>query len=117
MKNNYQTAQSVIKRIHMSPTKLRRVIKLIKNGSYEDTLILLEFLPYKACYPIWRVLQSAVANILYKDSTINKKNLYIKEIFVNKGPILKRIRPRAKGRTFFIKKQLCHITIIIININ
>ena len=63
--NNLITAKAVVKRIRMSPVKVRRVLKLVKNCSYQDALILLEFLPYKACGPVWQVLRSAVANAEY----------------------------------------------------
>ena len=110
--NNIITAKAVIKRIRMSPVKVRRVLKLVKNCSYQDALILLEFLPYKACGPVWQVLRSAVANAEYKYQ-LNKKDLRIKEIYVNQGPVMKRFRPRAQGRAFVIRKPLCHITAIV----
>ena len=53
------TATAIAKRIRMSPNKVRRVLKLINGCSYQDALILLEFLPYKACGVIWQVLRSA----------------------------------------------------------
>ena len=110
--NNLITAKAVIKRIRMSPVKVRRVLKLVKNCSYQDALILLEFLPYKSCGPVWQVLRSAVANAEYKYQ-LNKKDLRIKEIYVNQGPVMKRFRPRAQGRAFVIRKPLCHITAIV----
>ena len=110
--NNVITAKAVIKRIRMSPVKVRRVLKLVKNCSYQDALILLEFLPYKACGPVWQVLRSAVANAEYKYQ-FDKKDLRIKEIYVNQGPVMKRFRPRAQGRAFVIRKPLCHITAIV----
>jgi large subunit ribosomal protein L22 len=112
MENNSITAKAIARRIRMSPTKVRRVLKLIQNCSYQDALILLEFLPYKACGPIWQVLRSAVANAEYKYN-INKQNIRIKEIFVNQGPVMKRFRPRAQGRAFVIRKPLCHITVVV----
>jgi large subunit ribosomal protein L22 len=110
--NNVITAKAVIKRIRMSPVKVRRVLKLVKNCSYQDALILLEFLPYKACGPVWQVLRSAVANAEYKYK-LNKQDLRIKEIYVSQGPVMRRFRPRAQGRAFVIRKPLCHITAIV----
>ena len=110
--NNLITAKAVVKRIRMSPVKVRRVLKLVKNCSYQDALILLEFLPYKACGPVWQVLRSDVANAEYKYQ-FDKKDLRIKEIYVNQGPVMKRFRPRAQGRAFVIRKPLCHITAIV----
>ena len=110
--NNLITAKAVVKRIRMSPVKVRRVLKVVKNCSYQEALILLEFLPYKACGPVWQVLRSAVANAEYKYQ-FDKKDLRIKEIYVNQGPVMKRFRPRALGRAFVIRKPLCHITAIV----
>ena len=110
--NKIITAKAVVKRIRMSPTKVRRVLKLVKNCSYQDALILLEFLPYKACSPIWQVLRSAVANAESKYQ-FNKKDLRIKELYVSQGPVMKRFRPRAQGRAFVIRKPLCHITAVV----
>jgi large subunit ribosomal protein L22 len=110
--NNIISATAIAKRIRMSPNKVRRVLKLIQNCSYQDALILLEFLPYKACGPVLKVLRSAVANAEYKYQ-INKQDLRIKEIYVSQGPVMRRFRPRAKGRAFLIRKPLCHITAIV----
>jgi large subunit ribosomal protein L22 len=106
------TAQAVAKYVRLSPTKVRHVIKQIQGCSYEKTLILLEFLPYAACRPIWQVVRSAAANA-YVKAGISKKELLIKEIYVNQGPVLKRFRPRSQGRAFAIRKPTCHITVVV----
>lgn len=106
------TAQAVAKYVRLSPTKVRHVLKQIKGCSYEKTLILLEFLPYAACKPIWQVVRSAATNACVKTG-IDKKNLFIKEIYVNQGPVLKRFRTRSQGRAFAIRKPTCHITIVV----
>ena len=110
--NTLITAKAVIKRIRMSPVKVRRVLKLIKNCSYQDALILLEFLPYKACGPVWQVLRSAVANAEYKYQ-FNKQDLRIKEIYVSQGPVMRRFRPRAQGQGYKIRKPTCHIEVAV----
>jgi len=109
---NVYKATAIAKRIRMSPTKVRRVLKLINGCSYQDALILLEFLPYKACAVIWQLLRSAVSNAEDKFN-LNKQNLRIKEIFVTQGSTMKRFRPRAQGRAFVVRKPLCHITVVI----
>ena len=98
------------KYIRMSPTKVRRVLKQLKYLSYQEALMVLEFLPYKACLPIWQVLQSAAANAQSKFD-LRKQDLYIAEAYVDQGPTLKRFRPRAQGRGYLIQKRTCHITI------
>jgi large subunit ribosomal protein L22 len=105
-------ATAIAKRIRMSPNKVRRVLKLINGCSYQDALILLEFLPYKACGVIWQFLRSAVSNA-ENTFNVNKQDLRIKEIFVTQGPTMKRFRPRAQGRAFVIRKPLCHLTVVI----
>jgi large subunit ribosomal protein L22 len=106
------TAKAVSKYLRLSPTKVRYVLKQIQGCSYEKTLILLEFLPYAACRPIWQLIRSAAANAYVKHG-IPKKDLVIKEIFVNQGPVLKRFKTRSQGRAFAIRKPTCHITVIV----
>jgi large subunit ribosomal protein L22 len=109
---NGVSAKAVAKYIRMSPTKVRRVLNQIRGCSYEEALILLEFLPYRACEPVWQVVQSAASNLEDKYG-LNKKDLVIQVVFVNPGPVLKRFRPRAQGRAFKIRKPTCHITAIV----
>lgn len=69
---NGVSAKAVAKYIRMSPTKVRRVLNQIRGCSYEEALILLEFLPYRACEPVWQVVQSAASNLEDKYG-LNKK--------------------------------------------
>lgn len=102
------------KKIHMSPHKVRKVIDQIRGKTYEESLILLNFMPYRACEPILKVVSSAAANANHNFG-LQKSNLYIYEAKVDQGPILKRFRPRAQGRGFPIHKPTCYITIIMAN--
>ena len=94
----------------MSPNKVRRVLKQLKYLTYQEALMVLEFLPYRACLPIWQVLQSAASNA-QTNLGLKKQDLYIAEAYVDKGPTLKRFRPRAQGRGYLIQKRTCHITV------
>lgn len=98
--------------IRMSPLKVRRVLRQIQGCSYEEALILLRFLPYRACHPVAKVLKSAAANAV-SNYSIPRSYLQIDKAFVDKGPVLKRIRPRAKGRMCPIKKRTSHISIVV----
>jgi large subunit ribosomal protein L22 len=109
---NQNQAKAVAKYIRMSPTKVRRVLKQIQGLSYKEALMILEFMPYRACGPIWQVLHSAASNA-QNNLGLNKQNLFIKSAFANQGPTLKRFRPRSKGRGFKILKPTCHINIIV----
>ncbi len=100
------------KYIRMSPFKVRRVLNQIRGKSYKDVLMLLEFMPYRACGPVWQVVHSVAANAK-NNYDLDKKKLIIDEVYADEGPKLKRIRPRAQGRAFKILKPTCHITIVV----
>lgn len=114
--SNTPSIKAVSKYIRMSPHKVRRVIDQIRGRSYQEALMILQFLPYDAGEPIWQVIRSAAANAKHNNG-IDKKKLIIDTIFVNEGPKLKRIRPRAQGRAFKILKPTCHITVVVKAIN
>jgi large subunit ribosomal protein L22 len=107
-----QCVKAVAKYIRMSPYKIRRVLDQIRGCSYQEALMILEFLPYRAGEPIWQVIYSAAANAT-NNYGLDKKKLIIDKIFANEGPKLKRIRPRAQGRAYKILKPTCHITVIV----
>ena len=109
--SNTQSVIAVAKYIRMSPHKIRRVIDQIRCKSYQEALMVLEFLPYDAGGPIWQIIHSAAANAKH-NYKLDKKKLIIDTIFANEGPKLKRIRPRAQGRAYKILKPTCHITVI-----
>lgn len=104
------------KYIRMSPHKIRRVIDQLRGRSYQEALMILEFLPYDASGPIWQVIHSAAANAKHNYG-MDKKKLIIDQIFADEGPKLKRIRPRAQGRAYKILKPTCHITVILTELN
>nr|YP_009020784.1 ribosomal protein L22 [Praxelis clematidea]AHM02444.1 ribosomal protein L22 [Praxelis clematidea] len=104
--------------ISMSADKARRVIDQIRGRSYEETLMILELMPYRACYPIFKLVYSAAANATYNRSLgSNESNLVISKAEVNKGTIMKRLKHRARGRSFTIQKPTCHITIVMKDIS
>ncbi len=107
-----QSSKAVAKYIRMSPHKIRRVLDQIRGRTYQEALMILEFLPYNASGPIWQVLHSAAANAKHNYG-LDKKTLIIDTIFADEGPKLKRIRPRAQGRAYKILKPTSHITVIL----
>lgn len=111
--NNPSTeAKAVGSYIRMSPRKVRRVLNQIRGKTYKEALMLLEFMPYKACGPVWQVIYSAAANAEH-NFNLNKENLIISEAFANQGPIFRRFRPRAQGQGYGIRKPTCHIAITV----
>jgi len=109
---NSQSVKAVAKYIRISPQKVRRILNQIRGRSYQEALMILEFLPYSSGGPIWQVVHSAAANAEH-NFAIDKKKLIIEQIYADEGPKLKRIRPRAQGRANAILKPTCHITVIV----
>jgi large subunit ribosomal protein L22 len=110
--SNNQSVKAVAKYIRMSPQKVRRVLNQIRGRSYQEALMILEFLPYNAAGPVWQVVHSAAANA-ENNYALNKKKLIIEQTYADEGPKLKRIRPRAQGRANAILKPTCHITVVV----
>ena len=111
--NNTSTeAKAVGRYIRMSPRKVRRVLNQIRGKTYKEALMLLEFMPYKACGPVWQVIYSAAANAEH-NFNLNKENLIISEAFADQGPVFRRFRPRAQGQGYGIRKPTCHIVITV----
>jgi large subunit ribosomal protein L22 len=98
--------------IRMSPRKVERVLNQIRGKDFAVASKILTFMPYKSCDPINKILVSAASNARNKYN-LSKKDLFLKEAFVDKGPSLKRFRPRAQGRGFRIQKPTCHITLLL----
>nr|AXF46951.1 ribosomal protein L22 [Sinowilsonia henryi] len=101
--------------ICMSAHKARRVVDQIRGHSYEETLMILELMPYRACYPIFKLVYSAAANASH-NLGFNEGDLIISQIEVNEGTTVKKLKPRARGRSYPIKRPTCHITIVLKNI-
>ena len=107
-----EQVKAVARYIRMSPHKVRRVLDQIRGRSYREALIILEFMPYRACDPVLKVLRSAVANA-ENNNGLDPATLVISEAFADAGPTLRRYRPRAQGRAYQIRKPTCHITIAV----
>ena len=86
------------------------IISKIRGKSYKEALQILKYLPQKSGAIVWQTLYSAVSNAT-NNFDLEKENLIITEAYVNQGPILKRVRPRAQGRAFAIQKKMSHVTI------
>jgi large subunit ribosomal protein L22 len=104
--------KAIARYIRMSPSKVRRVLDQIRGRSYQEALIILEFMPYRACEPILKVLRSAAANAEH-NAGLERSKLVISQAYADGGPTLKRYRPRAQGRAYQIRKRTCHITVAV----
>ena len=88
------------------------VLDAIRGKDVETALGILAYNPRYASSVIEKLLKSAIANA-ENNNGMNPENLYIEECFANKGPTMKRIRPRAQGRAYRIEKRMSHITIVL----
>jgi large subunit ribosomal protein L22 len=104
-----------VKHIRVTPQKARRVVALIKGKQAQEALAILKFAPQSASEPIYKLVESAVANARVKADRdgeyLDEQDLYVANAYVDEGSTLKRFRPRAQGRAFQIKKRTSHITI------
>ncbi len=96
----------------VSTTKAKIVLDTIKGKNVADALGILAYTPRYGARVIEKVLKSAIANA-ENNNNMDTENLFVAEAFADKGPTLKRIRPRAQGRAFRIEKKTSHITIIL----
>nr|YP_009313750.1 Ribosomal protein L22 [Helminthocladia australis]SCW22004.1 Ribosomal protein L22 [Helminthocladia australis] len=102
--------------LRLSVTKANRILDQIRGKSYQEAKLILQFLPYRSCLEIAKILDSAVANA-ENNKGLQKQTLKIETAFVNQGPKMKRFQPRAQGRAFPIHKPTCHITIGLVSRN
>ena len=105
-------AKAVGKSIRISPQKARLVADVVRGMDVDKAITTLRFMPKKGAGILRKVIESAVANAT-QDDQIDVDNLYIKKIFIDGGPSLKRIRPRAMGRATKIIKRTSHVTVVL----
>ncbi|MCL2491204.1 MAG: 50S ribosomal protein L22 [Coriobacteriia bacterium] len=105
-------AKAVARFQRVAPRKARLVADLIRGKSVDEARQILQFSDRAAAEIVLKALNSAVANAEYTNQT-QPEDLYVSEIYVDDGPTLKRIRPRAQGRAFRIRKRTSHITVVV----
>ena len=91
------------------------VLDAIRGKDVRTALGIMSYSPRYASALVEKLIKSAVANAEanYPDKNYKAENLYIAECYANKGPTMKRIRPRAQGRAYRIEKRMSHITIVL----
>ncbi|AHF09109.1 MAG: 50S ribosomal protein L22 [Dehalobacter sp. 4CP] len=104
--------KAVAKFIRISPRKVRLVVDLIRGKKVEEAMAILKFTPNISAEPVGKVLKSAVANAEH-NLEMSPDDLYVTKVFVDQGPTLKRIMPRAQGRADRIRKRTSHITVVV----
>ena len=105
-------ARAQARYVRVTPMKARRVIDLIRGMQAGDAQDVLRFAPQAASEPVGKVLASAIANAA-NNHGMQARDLVIAQAFVDEGPTLKRIRPRAQGRAYRVGKRTSHITVVV----
>ena len=108
----YPSAVAVARFVRVSPTKSRRVIDLVRGKSVAEALDILRWAPQAASEPVAKVIASAAANAQNNDG-LDPATLVVATIYADGGPTAKRIRPRAQGRAFRIRRRTSHITVVV----
>lgn len=106
------TARAQAKHIRQSPSKVRRVLDLVRGLPVDEARVVLDLTNRKAATTVRKVLDSAIANAEHNEA-LDADELYIAEAYADEGPTLKRWRPRARGRATRIRKRTSHITIVV----
>jgi len=104
--------RAVVKHARVSTRKAKLVIDLIRNKGIDEAYAILKYTPRKASEILYKLLKSAEANAV-NNNELDRDSLYVSEIYAEQGPTLKRIRPRAQGRAFRIRKRTSHITVVL----
>ncbi len=105
-------AKATVKYIRISPSKVRRVVDLVRGRQVEEARRILRFSSLGASRTVARALDSAVANAEHVSGVI-PENLVVDRVWVDEGPTLRRFRPRAYGRATRIRKRTSHVTVVV----
>lgn len=106
-------ARAVARFVRVPPRKARLVVDMIRGKDVTTALAAVRFVPKAAAREVAKVLHSALANAQNNHGVREAGRLVVHQAFVDQGPVVKRIRPRAMGRAFRIRKRTSHITIIL----
>ena len=101
-------ARAIVRNVRMTPRKIKLICDLIRG---KDMAIIMNT-PKAACEPMEKLLKSAVANA-ENNHGMNTDKLFVKEVHVGPGPVMKRVMPRAQGRAYRILKRTSHITLVL----
>ncbi|NOZ93069.1 50S ribosomal protein L22 [bacterium 3DAC] len=106
----YKVAKATAKYLRLSPKKARPVIALIRGKQVDEALAIMKYTPKKAARLIYKVLYSAMSNAI-NNHDMDRDRLIVHRAYVDEGPRLKRLKPRAFGRADIMKRRLSHITV------
>jgi large subunit ribosomal protein L22 len=103
---------AIARQVRISPTKVRRVVDLVRGMNVPDALDTLQFAPQAASEPVYKVIASAASNA-EQTGNLRRADLFVSQAFVDDGVTMRRIRPRARGSASRILKRSSHITVVV----
>ncbi|GFG72585.1 50S ribosomal protein L22 [Mycolicibacter senuensis] len=98
--------------VRVSASKARRVIDLVRGKSVSEALDILRWAPQQASLPVAKVIASAAANA-ENNNGLDPSTLVVATVYADEGPTAKRIKPRAQGRAYRIRRRTSHITVVV----
>ncbi|MBI4688448.1 MAG: 50S ribosomal protein L22 [Nitrospirae bacterium] len=105
-------SKAILKHERVSPRKVKRIMDIVRGKRAGEAMISLKFLPHSSAKIIAKVLRSAMANAEQK-KVADPDSMKVSGLFVNQGPVMKRVMSRAMGRANIIKKRTSHITVVL----
>lgn len=105
-------AKAVARYVRISPYKARQVVDLIRGKSVNEALAILQLTPKRASRVVAKVVRSAAANAEH-NYEMNPDELVVARAYVDEGPMLKRVIPRARGMADRIRRRTSHITVVL----
>ncbi len=99
--------------LRISPLKMRKVVKVIRGKDVDYALSVLKLLPNKASKMAYKVIFSAKSNFKNRFPEASDTGLKLEAIFVDQAPVIKRMMPRARGRADILRKQSCHLNVLV----
>ncbi len=105
------------KYLHISPIKMRQILGLVRGKNVDEAMTILHYTPKRGAQFLYKALHSAVANFTNTDegAKIAHSDIFIKNVRVDEGPVLRRFRPMSMGRVGRIRRRTSHLTIVLEN--
>jgi large subunit ribosomal protein L22 len=100
-----------VQRVRISPRKARLVVDMVRGKKVTDAIEMMKFVPNRAAVDVERLLKSVAANA-ENNYDLDPNDLWVKAIYADDAPTLRRFKPKARGRVGRILRRSCHITVI-----
>ena len=105
-------AKARLSYLRVSPQRVKLVADLVRGKGVAEATSILRFTPNRSARPILKLLKSAISNAVTKGD-VDTDNLFVSQVLVGPGPIIKRFTTRAMGRGTRVNKRTSHITIVL----